>query len=45
MNEILAEVYHLRLFHEFMHFVSGGIGSFLGTWAYFKWVHGKRTAN
>lgn len=45
MQQMLAEAYHWRLFHEFMHFLSGIVGSFIGTWAYFKFVRRKQTAD
>ena len=42
MQQMLAEAYHWRLFHEAMHFLSGVAGSFLGTFLYFKWAHRKQ---
>lgn len=45
MQQMLADAYHWRMFHEFMHFLSGIVGSFIGTWAYFKVAHRKGDTN
>ena len=35
VHEILHELFQWHSIHEILHLLSGCVGSFLGTWAYF----------
>jgi hypothetical protein len=38
----LHEIFQVHYIHEVLHLLSGVVGSFFGTWAYFASVHRRR---
>jgi len=36
IQNILHQLFQLRYIHELFHLLSGCVGSFIGTWAYFS---------
>ena len=42
IQSTLHEVFQLHYIHEVLHLLSGCVGSFFGTWAYFHFVHGRK---
>lgn len=41
MKELLHQVFQVHYVHEILHLLSGVVGSFLGTWGYFRMVNRK----
>ena len=39
VHEILHELFQWHSIHEILHLLSGCVGSFFGTWAYFLIFH------
>ena len=35
----LHDIFQVHYIHEILHLLSGCVGSFFGTWAYFAFVH------
>jgi hypothetical protein len=42
IHDLLHQLFQVHYIHEILHLLSGCVGSFLGTWAYFKTIQ-KRT--
>ncbi len=38
IHDLLHQLFQVHYIHEILHLLSGCVGSFLGTWAYFKTV-------
>ena len=42
MKDFLHQLFQVHYIHEILHLLSGVLGSFLGTWGYFKMVEKRR---
>lgn len=42
LKDFLHQLFQVHYIHEILHLLSGTVGSFLGTWAYFKMLNRKR---
>jgi hypothetical protein len=38
IQDTLHQLFQVRYIHEVLHLVSGCVGSFFGTWAYFRFI-------
>jgi hypothetical protein len=36
IHDLLHQLFQVHYIHEILHLLSGCVGSFIGTWAYFK---------
>ena len=36
LHEVLHEIFQWHYIHEILHLLSGCVGAFIGTWAYFR---------
>ena len=36
IHDVLHQLFQVHYIHEILHLLSGVVGSFLGTWAYFR---------
>jgi len=43
VHEVLHELFQWHYIHEVLHLLSGCVGSFFGTWAYFGTLQRRRT--
>jgi hypothetical protein len=39
IQSTLHQLFQVHYIHEVLHLLSGCVGSFFGTWAYFRYVH------
>ena len=39
IHELFHEIFQVHGIHEILHLLSGCVGSFFGTWAYFYFIH------
>jgi hypothetical protein len=39
IHELFHELFQVHSIHEILHLLSGCVGSFFGTWAYFLFIH------
>lgn len=42
IESVLHQIFQVHYIHEVLHLLSGVVGSFLGTWAYFRFVRRPR---
>lgn len=45
IHATLHQLFQVRYIHEVLHLLSGCVGSFFGTWAYFAMARRRREAN
>jgi hypothetical protein len=45
IHNTLHEVFQMHYIHEVLHLLSGCVGSFIGTWAYFRMVRRRGVEN
>ena len=41
IHDFLHQLFQIHYIHEILHLLSGVVGSYLGTWAYFRVKRGK----
>jgi hypothetical protein len=42
IHDLLHQLFQVHYIHEILHLLSGCVGSFLGTWAYFKTIERRK---